>query len=83
MARLHLEDVPDAVVDELEREAARTGKGAEQRAVELLRLGLSTARRDRAWIEERLAVAAAIRAASPNAWVTEEMIRAARDEGRQ
>lgn len=82
MALLHLQDVPDEVVDDLEKDAARTGKRAEQRAVELLRLGLSTARRDRAWIEERLATAARIRAASPKAWLTEEMIRAARDEGR-
>jgi hypothetical protein len=83
MATLHLQNVPGNILADLTRDAAREGKRAEERALELLRLGLETARRDRKWVEERLAAADAIRAASPNAWITDEMIRAARDEGRE
>ena len=82
MPTLHIENVPASVVDELAEQAAREGKGTEQRAVELLQLGLETARRDRKWIDERLAASDSLRAAAPGAWTTEDLIRAGRDEGR-
>ena len=82
MATLHLENVPESLVDDLREQAKRLGKNVDQQAVEALRLGVETARRDRAWIDERLEAARALRESMPNAWLTEEMIRAARDEVR-
>jgi hypothetical protein len=82
MATLHLENVPEALVNELEEEAARLGKDINTQAAEFLRLGIEAAHRNHKWVEERLAAARATRTSMPDAWITEEQIRAARDEGR-
>ena len=49
---------------------------------EVLKSAREWGRRDQAWVEERLATASALRESIPGAWITDDEIRAARDEGR-
>jgi plasmid stability protein len=82
MASLHVENIPDPLLTKLRETALRFGHSLDEEVVEVLKLGIQVARRDRAWVDERLAAAKALRDSAPGAWITDEQIRAARDEGR-
>jgi hypothetical protein len=78
MANIALDAVPDELVERLSRLAAEHGADVHEEALKCLERGLS----EREQVEAELREIRAIREQSPNAWITEETIRAARDEGR-
>lgn len=78
MARIALNAVPDELVERLSRLAAEHGADVQDEALRCLERGLS----EREQVEAELREIRALREQTPNAWVTEETIRAARDEGR-
>jgi hypothetical protein len=83
MASLQIENIPESLLKNLFEAAAKSGRSVNELAVEAMKLGVQVAQRDRAWVEERLAAAAALRASMPGVWITNDDIRAARDEGRE
>jgi plasmid stability protein len=83
MASLLINDVPDGVMKELEERARQLHRPVEEEAkAALVRAVLANPSKPRLSVDEMLARAKAIRDQSPNAWITDEFIRAARDEGR-
>lgn len=82
MASLKIENIPESLLKSLGEVARASGRSLDEQAIQSLAVGIRVSRRDRAWVEERLAAAKAVRDGAPNAWITDEDIRAARDEGR-
>ena len=78
MTTLNLTAVPDELVTRLRALAEQDGTDLVAAAVRCLERGLS----DHELAEADIRELRELRAQSPDAWVTEEMIRAARDEGR-
>ena len=82
MPNLNLQNVPEPVIERLRETAAKTGRSIDEQAVEALRIGVvEITPRTRAWVDGRLAAARTLRQ-SLRTWITEEAIRAARNEGR-
>jgi len=82
MASLQIENVPESLLRSLREAAARSGRTMNEQVVESLKGALEVVQRDRAWVEERLAAAAALRESMSGVWITDDEIRAARDEDR-
>ncbi len=78
MTTLNLTAVPDTVVDRLRALAEQDGTDLIAAAVRCLERGLS----DRELAEADILELRGLRAQNPDAWVTEDSIRAARDQGR-
>ena len=78
MTTLNLTAVPDELVTRLRALAEQDGTDLVAAAVRCLERGLS----DQELAETDIRELRELRAQNPDAWVTEEMIRAARDEGR-
>jgi len=78
MTTLNLTAVPDDLVERLRAIAEQDGTDLVAAAVRCLERGLS----DEELAEADIRELRDLRAQNPNAWVTEEMIRAARTEGR-
>jgi hypothetical protein len=75
---LNLTAVPDALVDRLRAVAERAATDLTAAALRCLERGLS----DQELAEADIRELQELRSPNPDAWVTDEMIRAARDEGR-
>ena len=82
MASLQIDNIPDSLLRRLREAAARSGRTINEQVVESLKGALEVVRRDRVWVEERLAAAAALRKSMAGVWITDDEIRAARDEDR-
>jgi plasmid stability protein len=83
MASLQLNDVPEAIMSELRERAERFHRPVEEEAkATLMNAILASPSKRRLSVTEFLARAKRIRDKHPNAWITEEFLRAAKDEGR-
>jgi hypothetical protein len=78
MATIALDSVSDEVLARLRRLAERDGSDLADEVLKCLEKGLSERERVEADLEELRS----LRGQMKGAWVTNEMIRAARDEGR-
>lgn len=78
MATLALNSIPDGTLTRLRQLATETGLDVEAEAVRCLERGLS----EREQVEAQLKEIRAIREGTSGAWITDDVIRAARDEGR-
>ena len=78
MGVIALEKLPKAMVERLERLAQEHGLVVEDEALKCLERGLSESEQVAAELRE----IRKFRESMPNVWLTDEMIRAARDEGR-
>jgi plasmid stability protein len=76
---LTLEKLPDELVERLRRLASEHGSDVQSEAIQCLEKGLS----EREQIEADLKEIRELRAQSNGVWMTDELIRAARDEGRE
>jgi len=82
MASLQIDNIPESLLRGLREAAKRSGRTMNEQIVESLKGALEIVQRDRAWIEDRLAAAAALRESMAGVWITDDEIRAARDEDR-
>ncbi len=83
MRQLELANLPDDVYEKLERAAKAHSRNIEQEAVARLTQSLSPSGTRRARdAAALLREARELRNATPSAWVTEEFLRSAREDGR-
>jgi hypothetical protein len=78
MTRLELTGIPEHLVRRLEAAARVHGRDVATEAAAMIERGLEAAER----VERELAGVRALRQRMPKAWITDEMIRESRDEGR-
>ena len=75
---IELEKLSKETVERLQRLAQQHGLGVEDEALKCLERGLSEIEQ----VETDLREIDKLRESMPNVWLTDQMIRAARDEGR-
>lgn len=78
MPTIAVEQLPTSLVDRLERLAGKHGVGVEDEAIRCLERGLSELEQ----VEADLQEIRKFRESMPHVWITEDTLRAARDEGR-
>jgi plasmid stability protein len=83
MSNLHLKDIPDKIVDELKERAEHSHRAVEEEAKAILVQAVATGSwRNESSAEELVERARHIRAGHPQAWVTEEFLHNAKENGR-
>lgn len=83
MSKLELVNVPDEIVESLQRDASQTGRDLNSEAIECLRRGIQNRTRARKDVDEIISELRRFRSSlGPNARIDDDMIRRARDEGR-
>ncbi len=78
MGAIPLKKLPQEMVERLQRLAQEHGVVVEDEALKCLERGLSESQQGAAELHE----IRKFRESMPNVWLTDEMLRAARDEGR-
>lgn len=78
MATIALDQLPEHLVERLQRLAKAHGIGVQDEAVKCLERGLSEVEQ----VEAELREIRKFRESMPDVWLTDEMLRAARTEGR-
>jgi plasmid stability protein len=81
MAVVSLSNFPDELYDRLLRRAADNRRKLEDEIVEAARRLLEEPRQPLS-VAEKLQLSDSVRAQTPQVWITDEVIRRARDEGR-
>jgi hypothetical protein len=82
MATISLANFPDELYERLARRAEANQRRVDDELVEAAQKHLEQNSPRTLSVEEKLRLADSVRMQTPNAWITEGVIRAARDEGR-
>lgn len=78
MSAIQIKELPANVADRITRLAHETGSAVEEEALRCLERGVS----EREQAAAELADIRRFRESAPNVWLTDEMLRAAKEEGR-
>jgi hypothetical protein len=82
MATISLTNFPDELYERLSRRAEANQRPVDEELVEAARKHLEQHSPRPLSVDEKLRLADSVRMQTPGTWLTEDVIRAARDEGR-